>query len=177
MEVEIWKYISGYQGYQVSNTGKVKSLERKVKHRNGYMTVREKILKPIKNKGGYLYVILSNKGKHKNMKIHRLVCNAFLQNDSLFNTDINHKDENTSNNNVENLEYCDRKYNCNYGNHNIKNKLAQHNKPILCVELNKVFYSSRDAEKETSVKRQNIISCCNKKYGFKTAGRFHWEWA
>ena len=62
VEKEIWRNISGYPGYQVSSFGRVKSIEHKVKHRNGYITVREKILKPLKNRNGYLKVNLY-KGK------------------------------------------------------------------------------------------------------------------
>ena len=86
MEVEKWKDISGCPGYQVSNLGRVKSMERNVKLKNGSIrTIRERILKPIKNKDGYLFIGLYNEGKKKNIKVHRLVGQAFVQNKSLFN--------------------------------------------------------------------------------------------
>ena len=103
---EKWKSIEGYEGlYEISTMGRVKSIERKVKHRNSYITLREKILKPGKNIKGYLFVVLCKNGKTKQILVHRLVCKAFLPNpDNL--PEVNHKDENPLNNNVENLEFC-----------------------------------------------------------------------
>ena len=122
---EIWKdiyfkdlinnKIYDYRGlYQVSNTGFVKSL-------NYNKTNKEKILKERANNKGYYRVSLCKNGITKDFQIHRLVAYMFLPNDDQINkTFINHKDENPLNNNVENLEWCTQKYNCNYNNHNKK---------------------------------------------------------
>lgn len=76
--VEKWKDINGFSGYMVSDKGRVKSLRKKIVQRNGHpMTFPEKILKPISNEQGYLYVTLCKGHKHKAMKIHRLVLLAF----------------------------------------------------------------------------------------------------
>ena len=108
-----WKDIPGYEGlYQVSNLGEIKSLN----YRN---TGKEKILKLIKDKKGYFHVNLYKNGKLKNLQVHRLVAMAFIPNHNNYNQ-VNHKDENTSNNAVENLEWCTAKYNSNYGNRNKK---------------------------------------------------------
>ena len=108
-----WKDIPGYEGlYQVSNLGEIKSLN----YRN---TGKEKIIKPRKNKGGYLRVVLCKNGKQKDFLVHRLVAVAFIPNHNNYNQ-VNHKDENPSNNNVNNLEWCTSKYNSNYGNRNKK---------------------------------------------------------
>ena len=174
---EVWKDIKGYEGlYKVSNFGRVKSLCRKSICGSHYITIKEKILKPSKTGSDrkYLHIILAKDGINISKFIHRLVAEAFIPNPNNL-PQINHKDEDPSNNCVYNLEWCDAKYNCNYGSHNYKNKLSQHNREILCVELNKVFYSSRDAEKELNINRSSIISCCKKKYGCKTSGGFHWE--
>lgn len=109
---EIWKDIEGYEGcYQVSNLGRVKSLERI----NSYgERVHEKIKAFGDNGHGYLIVNLYKDNKVKMSYIHRLVANAFIPNP--YNLpQINHKDEDKSNNDVQNLEWCTQKYNSNYG--------------------------------------------------------------
>jgi hypothetical protein len=90
-----WKDIKGYEGlYQVSNSGEIKSFKR----------VPEKILKLSNDKDGYLQVQLCKNGKKKTYRVHALVAGAFI--DNPYNkTEINHKDYNVKNNNVDNLEY------------------------------------------------------------------------
>lgn len=120
--VEEWKSVNGYEGiYMVSNNGRVKSLERVVKNSgsySGYIKIKEKILKERKvggkRKDKHLYVVLSKDGIEERKLIHRLVAEAFIPNE-LNLQQVNHKDENPKNNNVENLEWCTSKYNTNYG--------------------------------------------------------------
>ena len=101
---EIWRRVRGYEGYyEVSNKGRVKSLER-------YNVPEDKILTPFKNNRGYLRVPLTRNGKTKNKAIHRLVAFAFLKIDSRFN-EVNHIDGDKLNNRVENLEWCNRSHN------------------------------------------------------------------
>lgn len=109
---EIWKDIIGYEGlYQVSSLGRVRSLDR-YDSRNCFWEGR--ILKLYTRKGGYLFVQLHLNGKGKNYLVHRLVAIAFIPNpDNL--PEVNHLDEDKTNNRVENLEFCDRKYNINFG--------------------------------------------------------------
>lgn len=178
-EKEIWRDISGCQGYQVSNLGRVKSIERKVKHRNGYITVKEKILKPIKNRNGYLQVNLYKGNEMKTMYIHRLVCSAFVQNDSLFNSEINHLDENKENNCASNLEWCDRQHNVNFGTRNERVSKANTNnhklsKKIICVETGKIYPSTREIERQLGFAHTHISDCCNEKY--KQAYGYHWRY-
>jgi len=102
---EVWVDIEGYEGqYQVSNTGYVKSVKR------------NRILKAT-NVHGYLQISLSDHGQIKKRLIHRLVAETFIPNLENF-PQVNHKDENTMNNSVENLEWCTVKYNNNYGSRN-----------------------------------------------------------
>ena len=104
---EQWKTVRGYEGlYCVSNTGRVVALP---KNSRG-----ERELKPC-NIRGYRNVKLVKNGIYKNHYVHRLVAEAFIENPNQL-PEVNHKDENKTNNCVENLEWCDRKYNCNYGN-------------------------------------------------------------
>ena len=106
--MEIWKDIKGYEGlYQVSNLGKVKSIEKDIiRVRNGKEIIThipEKILFQWKNSKGYLSVAIGSKQSRKLYKVHRLVAEAFIPNpDNL--PQVNHIDEDKSNNKVENLE-------------------------------------------------------------------------
>ena len=124
---EEWRPIPNYEGlYEVSNLGNVRSLDRVVKGRPGtYARIKGKTLSPIKNGGGYLRVNLCNKYGRKAVFVHRLVAKAFIENfDNL--PEVNHKDENKENNSLENLEWCDAKYNSNYGTS--KQRCAEHNR-------------------------------------------------
>ena len=101
---EIFKNIKGYENlYQISNLGRVKSLGNTKKR-------KEKILKPRKVKCGYLIIGLYQQGKRKDYLIHRLVGQHFIENPNNFQ-ELNHKDEDKTNNCVSNLEYCDALYN------------------------------------------------------------------
>lgn len=115
MNDEIWKDIPNYEGlYQVSNLGRVRALKRKIKYKNGNChTYPEKIKNQV-NSCGYLAVTLSKKGQRRQIKVHRLVALAFIPNPHHYQQ-INHKDENKHNNQVDNLEWCNAKYNNNYG--------------------------------------------------------------
>ena len=75
---EIWKDVIGYEGYyMVSDNGKVKSLDRMVKHRNITMKLKGRILKPYLNPKGYFHVILCVNSKQKTRKIHQLMAESF----------------------------------------------------------------------------------------------------
>ena len=105
---EIWKDIEGYEGkYQASNLGNVRSL-------NYRKTGELKLLKQSADKKGYKRVRLYKNGKGKTHRVHRLVAIAFLPNPNNYK-EVNHKDECKSNNNMNNLEWCTREYNINYG--------------------------------------------------------------
>ena len=105
---EEWRDIKGFEGkYMVSNLGRFKSL-------NYRRTGKEKILEGYPDKDGYLYVQLWKDGKVKNCRINRLVAQAFLENPQNL-PEVNHKDEDKTNNRVENLEWCTTQYNIKYG--------------------------------------------------------------
>jgi ribosome-binding protein aMBF1 (putative translation factor) len=124
---ETWKDIVGYDGcYQVSNTGSVKSFYN---NRDG------KILKLSTNKQGYNTVSLHKENKTKSFSVHRLVATCFISNDNNYPA-VNHKDENKTNNNVDNLEWCSYKYNNNYGTRterasNSKSGTIKINRPLF----------------------------------------------
>ena len=129
---ENWMDIDGSNGlYQVSNKGRVRSVDNTVKCNNGrtfYMHGR--IIKPMTINSGYLVVNLHlDDGKIQHRLVHRLVAEAFIPNNENLEQ-VNHKDENKKNNNVENLEWCTREYNSVYGTcqeRRIKTRLRNNN--------------------------------------------------
>ena len=174
----VWKDIPGYEGkYQVSNTGQVKSL-------NYRQTGKTKILKLSTSKDGYKNIGLCKNGKRTNYQVHRLVAQAFLDNPNNYK-EVNHKDENKANNTVWNLEYCDHKYNCNYGTFNYKMRQLKsgennHNygkgHKIKCIELNKIFNCIADANEWLGKPRRRAnISLCASRHQ-PTAYSYHWEY-
>lgn len=103
---EIWKDIAGYEGhYMVSSLGRVKSLCRKVDHRNRQITIPEKIKELQIGTTGYYVLRLALNGESRNHKVHQLVAKAFLPNKHN-HPFINHKDGNKLNNHYLNLEWC-----------------------------------------------------------------------
>lgn len=105
MEDEIWKDVEGFEGYyQVSNKSRVKSIPR-------WKRKKEWILKPYTNGTGYLQVGLRRDGKVKMFLVHRLVMLHFNPIENSEDYDVNHKDFDTYNNLLENLEWCSRQEN------------------------------------------------------------------
>ena len=110
---EVWKDVAGYEGlYKVSNKGNVFSVERKdtLGRKRGGVKLRPSH----NNTGGYLSVDLYKNGIKEKKRVHRLVAEVFIPNPN-YHSEINHKDENKTNNHVENLEWCTSKYNINHG--------------------------------------------------------------
>lgn len=103
---EIWKDISGYEGYyQVSNLGRVRSCDRWVNNKVGVRLISGRLLKPWKNEKGYFYIDLVKDSDRRKFKVHRLVAFAFV--DGYFEgSQVNHIDGVKSNNNASNLEFC-----------------------------------------------------------------------
>ncbi len=123
MMEEIWKDIEGYEGkYQVSSLGRVRRLAYTFKRRNRWGVCDNVIsagMMSLRNVKGYLSVQLRDETKRKHHQVHRLVAAAFIPNpDGL--PEVNHKNEDKTDNRVENLEWCTRKYNTNYGTRGIR---------------------------------------------------------
>ena len=169
---EIWKDIKGYEGlYKVSNLGRVKSV-----HFNHSKKVTEKILKPIKDRDGYVDAFLYKNGKVKHFKMHRLVAEAFIPNPNNL-PQINHIDENVNNNRVDNLEWCTVGYNINYGKRNekVSNALKgrkrseeykknlsksiskSRGKKIICITTGEIFNTIKLAEIKYNIDHSSII--------------------
>lgn len=184
---EIWKDIKGYNGvYQVSNLGNVRRI--KLKEYNSTEYIIDRNIKPTDNGNGYKIVGLSKDNKRKNYYIHRLVAIAFIKNPNMYK-EINHKDNQKSNNNVNNLEWCDRGYNVRYsylkGSHQApKSMLGKKGKehPISVsvkqYDLNnnfiKEYESANIASEETGICYSSIKKCRAGKQ--KKAGNFIWTY-
>lgn len=157
---EIWKDIKGYEGrYQVSNLGRVRSIDAQV----GARFFIGRILVPIKDGTGYMCVNLSR----KLFKVHRLVAIAFLANPNNYRC-VNHKDEDKTNNRVSNLEWCSYKYNNNYGTRNAR--ISQNNgRRVAQYSLDGVkireWHSASEAARFYKRATTTITGCC--------AGRQH----
>lgn len=164
---EIWKDIEGYEGdYQVSNFGRVKSLK----------FGKELILKPVITTKKYLQVNLCKNKIRKVYHIHRLVAQAFISNPNSL-PQVNHKDENPSNNSVENLEWCDCKYNINFGTHN-QRSAEKRSKPVLQYtksgDFIKEWKSLTEVHTNLGFNIACISYCCLGKY--KYAYGFIWKY-
>lgn len=115
-----WYDIKGYENlYQINIVGDIKSLECTTNFNGKSYTKRERILKQGTRPNGYKCVVLRKNNKSTSFLVHRLVAETFLPNPSNLPC-VNHKDENKSNNSVDNLEWCTRLYNDNYGTRNIR---------------------------------------------------------
>ena len=104
--MEVWKTIQGFENYEVSNLGNIKSLSRpRANGKNSSFLTKEKILKPQLDKDGYCLINIVGNNKMKTLKIHRLVAIEFLENKEK-KPQVNHKNGIKSDNRLENLEWC-----------------------------------------------------------------------
>lgn len=178
LEKEMWKPIQGYEGlYEISNLGRIKSLERCVENNGGKQIIKEKILKthPNQYRNNYCQVSLCKDGIVKKHQVHRLVAQAFIKNPNNL-PQINHKDENPTNNEVSNLEWCTAKYNSNYGNHNI-NVSKSRSKKVSQYDMEgnfiKSFKNTVEAGRYLNKSSGSIRACrCGK---LKTAYGYIWK--
>lgn len=169
-----WKQIKGYEDYEVSDTGLVRSLKRG----------KKKILAPAKNgRTGYLHVNLHKDGKRKCLLVHRLVAEAFVPNPQNLPT-VNHRDENKLNNEASNLEWLTTAENNRYGTRDLRIALTLRNRPDVSkqvIQLDKFgkvvsqFSSMSEAARQTGIAWSGISQACNGWY--KTAGGYFWKFA
>ena len=116
--IEIWKPVVGYEElYEVSNLGNVRSFDRIINRPIGAYLKKGRVLRAGKSRNGYLTVRLVGNEGTSTINVHRLVAQAFLDNPNGYN-EVNHLDEDKTNNKANNLEWCTHKYNMNYGTRN-----------------------------------------------------------
>lgn len=177
---EIWKDINGYEGfYQVSNLGRVRSMDRYVNGNHitcDFQFMKGKIRKPVQDKLGYLKVSLRKNGSYKTYLIHRLVAEAFIPNPNNLPC-VNHKDENPGNPNVDNLEWCTTDYNLKYSN--VAERINKFKfRKVIQYDLNMNEIQKWNSLKEAAIfvntAQQNISRCC--KGRCETCGGYKWRY-
>jgi len=161
-QVEIWKSHPEYVGIEVSTFGRVRSLDKVVPCRgNGTRLMKGRILKPTSNSRGYLTVAVKVNDKFISKSVHRLVAQTFIPNpDNL--PQVNHKDCNRKNNNVNNLEFCTASYNAKYREKfGISNKETK-GRPVFAINLTTLevarFSSQIEASRDIGVNNSNITA-------------------
>ena len=182
---EIWKDIEGYEGlYQVSNLGRVKSLERyNLGIKNKY--IKERFLKQHPDGKGYLMVWLYKGTKRKTMKVHRLVAKTFIPNPKQ-KPQIDHINAERQDNRVENLRWCTEKENSNNPITAKRNGESHFSTKSSCSirvgqytlegELIKEWGCINDVERELNIRHAHIIGCCKGYKYKKSAGGFIWRY-
>lgn len=178
---EIWAVIKEYPQYAVSTYGCVKNLKT------------GRILQTYCEKRRYDTAALHTDGQRKDIKVHRLVAMTFIPQVDKEKDIVNHKDHNTHNNYVENLEWCTSSENATHSYENgrrveeyrtvrkdVQSKMiAAVERPVVCLDLNNniiaVYKSITEAHRKTGICISLISAVCLKKYGRKTGGGYKWE--
>ena len=178
--MEEWRAVVGYEGlYQVSNLGRVMSLERYDRAKK-FWPRRIRVLSH--DSDGYLVVCLYKDGAKKTCKVHRLVAQAFIDNPNNY-PEVNHIDENKKNNCVENLEWATAKENTNYGTARARKSAKQKNNVHPCPVIQKTldgmevarYASCSDIPRLTKFKRTGVVECLRGR--IQTAYGYKWEYA
>ena len=163
---EIWRSVDGYEGYyQVSNNGKIRSVDRSIINSKGIKRkIRGSQLKLTPDKDGYLKTTLCKNNKKENVFVHRVVASTFIDNEDTL-PEVNHKDENKTNNTIKNLEWCTSQYNTNYGERNKKINKNRRKKVVgICLETGECKeYESISETKKDGFTPQSVSLCCNKR--------------
>ena len=193
---EVWRPIDGFEGlYEVSNLGRVRSLDRYVNRNGGIGLLKGRILKPQLVIGGYIQVTLYRNCKPSLFKIHRLVAMTFqdICGQYIKELEVDHKNTVRTDNRAENLHWVTRKENCNnpltrqhkYNakkgeKHPLYGKNGKDNSTLIQIvqydlqdNLLAEFDSLSEAERKTGIHHQNVGACCRGKR--KTAGGFKWK--
>lgn len=144
---EIWKALPGVPGVEVSTLGRVRTLDRVVSTEKKTQFTEGRILKQYDNGHGYFITSIPVDGKWASKKVHRIVAQTFIPNqDNL--QQVNHRDCNRKNNNVENLEWCDNSYNVRY-----REKYGKaENRPVFAINLSTLEVSHFNSQIEASRK-------------------------
>ena len=170
--------VVGYEGlYEVSNLGRVRSLDRIDRFGRLY---KGRILKNTLSCYGYYVVVLCNSGKQTNKRVNRLVAEAFIPNPDNLPV-VNHKNEIKIDNRAENLEWCSIEYNSNYGTGRRRMAEKQTNrndlsKSVACYKNNElvaVYPSQMEAYRKTGICNVSISACCRGE--LETSGGYVWR--
>ncbi len=156
---ERWRKSIEFPQYEVSSLGRVRHIGGKPRK---FQVVR-----------GYVYVGVWHNGKYRNVRVHRLIANAFVPNPQN-KPYVNHIDGNKANNNANNLEWCTASENETHKQRVLGKKTTPPNKTkvVKCIETGKVYFSIKEASEELCINYRHIGEVANGKR--KTAGGYHW---
>lgn len=184
--MEKWVKINGLDGYEISNLGRLKSIDRRVSRGNGDMFLKGRIMKQTLKETGYLIANLYNGKKDKHYRIHRLVAENFIPNPEKKRT-VNHKNGIKTDNRVQNLEWAThsenhihayRELNRKSAWTGVKGRHSHASKPVLQYskkgELLASFYSMKEAAEAVGIEGGHICSVCKGKR--KTTGGYIWKY-
>ena len=176
---EVWKPVVGFEEcYEVSSLGRVRSIDCKRWNGHAFYTKKGRVLKPTILPNEYERVGINGKTKY----VHRLVAEAFIPNVKNL-PEVNHKDEVKTHNHVDNLEWCTRLYNSNYGTTRIRSiqnqrGIIRNNKPVKQFTKDgkfiALFVSAMAAAKAIGVDNSHICKAANGRV--KTAVGYVWGW-
>ena len=155
-----WITIDGFENYEVSENGDIRNV------------TSGRILKHEVTNKGYHRVCLCQNGVPQKFRVHRLVLAAFAPVEGMEQLQVNHKDENKDNNNIDNLEWCTAEYNNNYGTRNKRIR-----KPVEQYDMNgkliAIYESQGAAARELGIQQSTISAAMHGKC--KTAGGYTWK--
>lgn len=165
--------IDGFPHYKIDRTGKVVS----------FYGSTPRVLRTYLNNKGYVCIDLKENGKREHKLVHRLVADAFVDNPESL-PEVNHKDEDKTNNCADNLEWCSHSYNNSYGTkterfkRTYKELCSRYGGPrqqeCFCIETDEHFRSAKDAAKSFGVSGTSVRKSCL--YGTKVHKRFHFKY-
>lgn len=159
-EKEIWKTYPEFPFIEASNLGRVRIKDRVTTRSNGRKYhIKGHVLKQQTNKNGYMYVQFSMNGKHFSRLVHRVIAITFLPNPNNL-PEVNHKDNNRTNNSVDNLEWCTRQYNQDYKKSFGASPSQVQGRPVIAInqETLEIFWfeSQHEAARQLDIYNSNI---------------------
>lgn len=182
---EEWRPVKGFEEfYEVSSLGRVRSLDRiypdaivNCKGEKQAYVHKGQMMKGFQMDNGYVALVLKGMNRIKRFLVHRLVADAFIENPDNF-PQVNHKDECKTNNAAYNLEWCDGKYNTNYGNH-LNKFLSKRGRTVkqysLDGELIATYIGVAIAARETGLDRRCIAQAARKGMTATACG-YRWQY-